>query len=139
MPLLELKGVTKRYPGVVALDSIDLSVEPGSVHCLIGENGAGKSTLLRVIAGATQPDSGSVSLDGAVIKLRSPRDALARGITVIYQELALVPQLGAGANIFLGMERTRGPLLDRRRMHAVAGEALQALGFSKDPAIPVGS
>ncbi len=137
MSLLELRSVTKRYPGVIALDSVDLEVEAGSVHALIGENGAGKSTLLKVVAGAARPDAGSMSLNGDPLAPASPRDALRHGITVIYQELALVPYLGADANIFLGMEPVRAGLLDRAEMRRLGREALASLGLGIDPATPV--
>lgn len=136
MSLLQLRGITKRYPGVTALDSIDFEVEPGSVHALIGENGAGKSTLLKVIAGATQPNEGAIVAEGERVTFNIPRDALRRGITVIYQELALVPQLGADANIFLGMEFARGGLLDRNLMRERAQAALATLGLDIDPGTP---
>jgi ribose transport system ATP-binding protein len=135
--LLKLHGVTKRYPGVTALSSVDLSLEAGSVHALIGENGAGKSTLLRIIAGATVPDAGEIRLQNTLVTFRSPRDALQHGITVIYQELALVPQLGADANVFLGMEPSRWGVLDRAEMSRAAGAALESLGFDSDPRAPV--
>jgi ribose transport system ATP-binding protein len=135
--LLKLHGVTKRYPGVTALDGVDFSLEAGTVHALVGENGAGKSTLLRVIAGATRPDSGTISLSGKAIEFRNPRDALGNGITVIYQELALVPHLGADANVFLGMEPSRWGILDLKTMRQLAGAALESLGFDRDPGTPV--
>ena len=118
--LLALEAVTKRYPGVTALDAVDLTVEAGMVHAVVGENGAGKSTLLKIIAGALRPDSGRILWDGAPVHFAVPRDALRRGITVIYQELALVPGLGATANIFLGMERTRGGVLNDDAMTETA-------------------
>lgn len=135
--LLQLESVTKRYPGVTALDSVDLTVEAGSVHALIGENGAGKSTLLKVLAGATRPDAGTVFLDGRPLSLLSPRDSLRQGITVIYQELALVPHLGADANILLGMEPARAGVLDREAMRERARIAMEVLGLRIDPATPV--
>ena len=104
MSLLRLNGIVKRYPGVLALDRVDIEVDAGSVHALVGENGAGKSTLLKILAGAQRPDAGVISLDDVPMSLPDPLAALERGITVIYQELALVRQLGADANIFLGME-----------------------------------
>jgi len=136
--LLELSAVTKRYPGVVALDGVDLAVEAGTVHAVVGENGAGKSTLLKIIAGAERPDTGGIRWAGAPVAFDSPRDALRRGITVIYQELALVPTLGAAANIFLGMERTRRGLLDAAAMREAAVRALAELRLFIDPARPVG-
>ena len=137
MSLLALSAVTKRYPGVTALDAVDLTVEAGEVHAVVGENGAGKSTLLKIVAGAAPPDAGEIRWDGAPVTLASPRDALRRGITVIYQELALVPALGADANIFLGMERTRGGVLEGDAMREAAAKALAELGLSIDPGLPV--
>jgi ribose transport system ATP-binding protein len=136
--LLELRGLTKRFPGVVALDGVDLDAHAGRVHALVGENGAGKSTLLKIVAGADRPDAGTVALDGHRVSFQAPREALASGITVIYQELSLVPQLGAEANIFLGMEQTRRGLLDRRAMAARAAAALRTLGAEFDPGTPAG-
>ncbi len=136
--LLELQGVTKHYPGVTALDGVDFAVAAGTVHAVVGENGAGKSTLLRLIAGADVPDAGTIRWDGAPVHFASPRDALRRGITVIYQELALVPNLGADANIFLGIEPTRRGVLDQTNMTECAAEALHELGLFIDPREPVG-
>ncbi len=135
-PLLELRAVTKRFPGVVALDAVDLTVTAGRVHALVGENGAGKSTLLKIVAGADRPDDGAVVLDGRPVAFAAPREALAAGITVIYQELSLVPQLSAEANIFLGMEPARHGVLDRGAAAARALEALRSLGADFEPDTP---
>jgi len=135
--LLALRDVTKRYPGVTALDAVDLEVEAGTVHALVGENGAGKSTLLKILAGAERADAGTIALDGAVLRLTSPRDGLRCGITVIYQEFALVPSLGADANIFLGMEPMRRGLLDGEAARRDAARALGELGATFDPSTPV--
>jgi ABC-type sugar transport system ATPase subunit len=129
--------VTKRFPGVTALRGVDLDVLPGQVHALIGENGAGKSTLLRVLAGATKPDEGELRMDGERVDFRTPRDALDRGVTVIYQELTLVPQLSAAENIFLGREPSRAGLVDRDAMRKEAAGALAELGLGVDPDVPV--
>jgi len=137
-PLLTLSAVTKRFPGVVALDAVDLTVHAGRVHALIGENGAGKSTLLKIVAGADRPDAGTVELDGKPVRFSEPRDALNVGITVIYQELSLVPQLDAEANIFLGMEPARHGVLDRRTLAGRAREALRTLGANFDAGTPAG-
>jgi len=137
-PLLELSGITKRYPGVTALDAVDFTVQAGLVHAVVGENGAGKSTMLRLIAGATRPDAGVMRMDGRPLSLSSPREALQRGITVIYQELALVPSLGADANIYLGMEPARSGVLDRDAIREGAAKALGELGLFIDPGTPVG-
>ena len=135
-PLLAVAGITKRFPGVLALDSVDLTVGAGQVHALVGENGAGKSTLLKIVAGAERPDAGTLAVDGRPVRFAAPRDALRLGLTVIYQELSLVPALGADANIFLGMEPTRHGLLDRRATLAQTADALSALGADFDPATP---
>lgn len=132
-----LSAVTKRYPGVTALDAVDLTIEAGAVHAVVGENGAGKSTLLKIVAGAARPDAGEIRWDGAPVTFASPRDALRRGITVIYQELALVPALGADANIFLGMERVRRGVLAAGVMRDAAAKALAELGLFIDPSQPV--
>jgi len=135
--LLALSAVTKRYPGVTALDAVDLAFDAGEVHAVVGENGAGKSTLLKIVAGAARPDAGEIRWDGTPVTFASPRDALRRGITVIYQELALVPALGADANIFLGMERVRRGVLEADAMRDAAATALAELGLVIDPARPV--
>jgi ABC-type sugar transport system ATPase subunit len=136
--LLALRDITKRYPGVVALDAVSLDVEAGAVHALVGENGAGKSTLLKILAGAERADSGSMEISGEPLHLATPRDALRRGVTVIYQEFALVPALGADANIFLGMEPMRAGLLDGAAARRDAGRALAELGATFDPSTAVG-
>ncbi|HVO35119.1 MAG TPA: sugar ABC transporter ATP-binding protein [Gemmatimonadales bacterium] len=135
-PLLAVAGITKRFPGVVALDAVDFAVHAGRVHALVGENGAGKSTLLRIVAGADRPDAGALAVDGRPVSFTAPRDALRLGLTVIYQELSLVPALGAGANIFLGMEPTRHGLLDLGTEAARAADVLRTLGADFDPATP---
>ena len=105
-PILRAERVTKRYPGTVALQGVDFNVYPGAVNVLIGENGAGKSTLMRILAGVERPTSGRLLLRGEPVELDSPRDALARGIAIIYQELNLVPNLSVAENVFLARERT---------------------------------
>lgn len=137
MTTLALAGIVKRYPGVTALDGVDLTLAGGTVHALLGENGAGKSTLLKVLAGATAPDAGTITLDGTPLTFAAPRDALRRGITVIYQEFTLVPALSAAANVLLGMEPARFGVLDAATERARAADALGALGAAFDPATPV--
>ncbi|HYK11403.1 MAG TPA: sugar ABC transporter ATP-binding protein [Gemmatimonadales bacterium] len=138
MTLLTLRGITKRYPGVTALDAVDLDIEPGAVHALVGENGAGKSTLLKIVAGAERPDAGVMTWNGQPIAAATPREALLRGVTVIYQELTLAPNLSAAANIYLGMEPRHRGVLDQSRMRAGAASALADLGLVIDPDQPVG-
>jgi ribose transport system ATP-binding protein len=107
MSLLSVRGIVKTFPGVRALDGVDLDVEPGEVHCLLGQNGAGKSTLIKVLSGAHRPDEGEISWQGQRVELGSPVDALRLGIATMYQELDLVPGLSVADNIFLGHERAR--------------------------------
>jgi len=105
MTLLSVRGIVKTFPGVRALDGVDLDVEPGEVHCLLGQNGAGKSTLIKVLAGAHRPDAGEITWQGEQVTLGSPVAALRLGIATMYQELDLVPGLSVADNIFLGRER----------------------------------
>jgi ribose transport system ATP-binding protein len=127
-------GIRKTFPGVVALDGVDLEVRRGEVHVLLGENGAGKSTLMKVLSGATPMDGGEVRLDGRPVEIRGPRHAQELGVQTIYQEFNLVPQLSAAANILLGREPSRGlGVLDRRRQAAQAGRLLASLGVDIDP------
>ncbi|MDP9181406.1 MAG: ATP-binding cassette domain-containing protein, partial [Actinomycetota bacterium] len=112
-PVLVVRGVAKSYPGVKALDGVDLEVYAGEVRCLLGQNGAGKSTLIKVISGLVAPDSGSVELLGTPLALGNPVDALRRGIATIYQELDLVPSMRAYENVALGHESSRSRLLRR--------------------------
>ncbi|MEA5360520.1 sugar ABC transporter ATP-binding protein [Amycolatopsis sp., V23-08] len=107
MSLLSVRGIVKAFPGVRALDGVDLDVEPGEVHCLLGQNGAGKSTLIKVLSGAHRPDAGEITWQGQRVELGSPVDALRLGIATMYQELDLVPGLSVADNIFLGHERAR--------------------------------
>ena len=121
-----MRGVSKSFPGVRALDDVSLAVNAGEVHCLLGQNGAGKSTLMRVLCGAYHPDAGEILLDGAVVRLASPADARRLGIAVIFQEFSLVPYLDIAQNIFLGRERRRS------KMHAEARRVLDSLGADLD-------
>jgi ribose transport system ATP-binding protein len=137
-PALQLDGIRKAYPGVLALDGVDLDVRRGEVHVLLGENGAGKSTLVKVVAGAVRPDAGRVLVGGAPAALRGPRDARALGVAVVHQELALVPGLTAGENVFLGREPRRLPgVVDRRATHARAQAILDGLGAGVRADAPV--
>jgi ribose transport system ATP-binding protein len=136
---LRMRGIRKAFPGVVALDGVDLDVEAGEVHILLGENGAGKSTLMKILSGALPKDAGEIWLDGRPVEISSPRRAQEMGIRIIYQELMLVPQLSAAENILLGREPGPGlGLVDRRRMAAEARRLLGGLGIDLDPWVPVG-
>jgi ABC-type sugar transport system ATPase subunit len=134
-----MEGVTKAFPGVQALKDGRLELLSGEVHALLGENGAGKSTLLKVLSGAHQPDGGQLLLGGQSIRIASPADARARGIAVIYQELNLVGHLTVRENLFLGRERTRMGLADRRGEHAEAKALLERLATNLDPETEVGT
>src|SRR5450756_776361 len=98
-PALEMRGITKRYPGVVAHDGIDLDVRPGEIHALLGENGAGKSTLMNILYGLARPDEGQILLDGAEVRISGPADAISRGISMVHQHFMLVPVLTVAENI----------------------------------------
>ncbi|HEU5081100.1 MAG TPA: sugar ABC transporter ATP-binding protein [Opitutaceae bacterium] len=127
--LLELRGISKRFSGVVALDSVDLTLQRGRVLALLGENGAGKSTLMKILSGAHRPDGGTIRLDGREVHLRSPDEAQALGINIIHQEFSLVPHLDVVENIFLGRERTgRFGLRAKRIMRQEAQAMLDRLG-----------
>ncbi|BCZ85590.1 ABC transporter ATP-binding protein (plasmid) [Paraburkholderia terrae] len=126
---LELQGVTKRYGGVTALDGVCLRVERGSIHAVLGENGAGKSTLMKILSGVVTPEEGSIELAGERVALSGPRDALARGIVCVFQELSIVPHLSVAENICLARPPRNGiGLISQRSQHRVAREALRRLG-----------
>ncbi|MBX5474463.1 MAG: sugar ABC transporter ATP-binding protein, partial [Thermoleophilia bacterium] len=115
-PLLETRGVSKRFGGVQAVVEATVAFRPGSVHGLVGENGAGKSTLSKIVSGVHAPDEGDVLVDGKRVRFHSPRDALAVGIATIAQEIALVPRATVEENVLLGIEPRRAGLLRRRAM-----------------------
>jgi len=130
---LELKGITKTFPGVVANQNVDLSVNKVTVHALVGENGAGKSTLMRILYGMYSPDSGEIFLDGKKVVIRSPQDAIRLGIGMVHQEFQLVPSLTVTENIGLGMEMTNGPWVDRKAMRKKVIELSEQYGLQVDP------
>jgi ribose transport system ATP-binding protein len=131
-PILELLNIGKRFPGVVALDNVSLSVDTGEIVALIGENGAGKSTLMKILGGAINRDSGTVKIDGKEVEIKSPREASALGIEFIHQELSVLDNLDVAANIFLRREPTIGgflKLIDRKRLYSEADQLLKKLGL----------
>jgi ABC-type uncharacterized transport system ATPase subunit len=138
-PALEMRGITKRYPGVVANDAIDLDIRPGEIHALLGENGAGKTTLMNVLYGLATPDAGEILLDGTPVHLTGPTDAIARGINMVHQHFMLVPVLTVAENIVLGEESTRGPFLDRKEADQRIRDLGRRFGFEVDPEAKVGS
>lgn len=126
--MLEMKHITKRFPGIVALNDVSLSLKRGEVHALVGENGAGKSTLMKILSGVYQADEGELLIDGAAVHPTRTRESEKLGINIIFQEFSLVPDLNAFENIFLGREiRTKLGTLDRRTMRRMAREALDRL------------
>jgi ribose transport system ATP-binding protein len=131
--LLEVRRLVKVFPGVTALAGVDLDVDAGEVHCLVGQNGAGKSTLIKCISGVVRPTSGTIRLLDHNLGAGRPDAALTAGVATIYQELDLVPDLSVAANIFLGHERRIGPLLDQRGMRHAASDLLRRLGHATLP------
>src|SRR5438132_4672542 len=123
-PLLEITSLSKGFPGVKALDSVDLKVQTGEIHALMGENGAGKSTLIKVLTGVFPRDAGETWLDGQIIAPKSPREAEALGISTVYQEVNLIPHLSVAENICLGRQPTR---FGKIRWSAITQRAKQAL------------
>ena len=130
--ILELKHITKVYPGVVALDDVSMSFEPGEIHSIMGENGAGKSTLIKIVAGAIESSGGTVVIDGKEFEKLTPALSKANGIGVIYQEFNLVPSMSVAENIFLG-DKTGGKFCpDFKKMHAESQKLLESLGVHID-------
>jgi ABC-type sugar transport system ATPase subunit len=138
-PLLEMRGIHKRFPGVKALDNVDLELHAGEVLALLGENGAGKSTLIKVLGGAHQPDAGTIRIEGQALVMRNPQDARRAGVGLMYQEFNLVPSLTVRENIFLGQEQTRLGFLRHRDEHRLAAELLARLSMPLNPELRCGS
>ncbi|MBY6117741.1 MULTISPECIES: sugar ABC transporter ATP-binding protein [Mameliella] len=136
-PVLHAKGISKFFPGTIALDEVDLRLEPGEVHALLGENGAGKSTLIKCLTGAYQRDGGSIHLDGQEVSPQSTADSQRLGIGTVYQEVNLLPNLTVAENLYLGRQPMRWGLMARRRMNAMARETLAGYGLDIDPAEPL--
>jgi ABC-type uncharacterized transport system ATPase subunit len=131
---LELRGITKRFPGVVANDHVDLTVEPGEIHGLLGENGAGKSTLMNILYGLYRADEGEILIDGERVSFDGPGDAIAAGIGMVHQHFMLVPVFTVAENVALGTEPTRGPgALDRRRAAEDVRRLSEEFGLPVDP------
>src|ERR1700684_2084284 len=138
IPRLEVTGINKQFPGVIALDGVSLALSPGEVLAVVGENGAGKSTLMKIIGGVYQPDSGEMRLDGRLISFSDPAKAIAAGISLIHQELNLAENLTVTDNLFLGREITSGGMLkflDRRKMASRAAELLARVGLPANCAV----
>ncbi len=136
-PLISTHALSKTYPGVKALDSVDFDLAAGEVHVLFGENGAGKSTLISLLAGANTPTSGDIRIRGESVTLDSVAEAQDRGIYTVFQEFSLIPTMSVAENIFLGREPRIGPFIDHRRMRSEAGRLLAERGFEIDPSLTV--
>ncbi len=139
VPMLEMRNISKRYPGVRALDNVSLSVGKAEIHALLGENGAGKSTMMKILAGAQSGDEGEILIDGSTVTIDSPQKAMDLGISIIYQEFNLVPYLSAGENIFLGREpRAKVPgFVDFKTLYSVSQQVIDKLGVKMDARAPV--
>jgi simple sugar transport system ATP-binding protein len=141
-PILEAEHISKRFGRIHALEDVSMRVYASEILCVLGDNGAGKSTLIKTLSGVHPPDEGRMLVDGKPVRFSSPRDALARGIATVYQDLAMVPMLSVVRNFFLGAEPTRGvgPLrrLDLREAEAVVRAELQRMGVElRDLSVPV--
>ena len=138
-PVVEVRGLCKTYPGVVAVDDASFSVAPGEILGLVGKNGAGKSTVIKMLAGLVSPDCGEILVDGEPTVLTSSHAALLLGISVVHQELALVPRGSVAENVFLGLRHPRraGLFVDWRELHRRTRSVLERLGLDVDPRTPV--
>lgn len=136
-PVLHARGVSKFFPGTIALDDVELRLMPGEVHALLGENGAGKSTLIKCLTGAYRRDAGVMVLDGVEVEPGSTAESQAMGIGTVYQEVNLLPNLTVAENLFLGRQPTRWGLVARRRMNDQARDVLAGYGLHIDPAEPL--
>jgi ABC-type sugar transport system ATPase subunit len=140
IPALEMRGIGKRFPGVLALENVDLTLEPGKVHALMGENGAGKSTLIKIMAGVYGKDAGTMRLQGREVEINSPRESLKHGIKVVFQEIALIAEFTVAENIFLeGYPTGRGGSIDWKKIRGDAAALFKRIGFNVDPAARTGS
>src|SRR6201982_2021409 len=127
-PLFRMGGISKRYGGVLALDKVELTVEPGKIHAVLGENGAGKSTLIKIIAGVVQPDTGTMRLGGSDVSFATPSSANAAGVVCIFQELSLMPDLSVADNISIASPPRRFGLIDARAQRRRAEQLLAEIG-----------
>ncbi len=134
-----MKGISKSFPGVVALENVDFMLRRGEIHALMGENGAGKSTLIKVLTGVEQPDTGTIELDGKTVQVRSPQHSQELGISTVYQEINLCTNISVAENIMLGHEPHRWGSIHWRKMNELAQKAIDRLGIDVDVALPLGN
>src|SRR5512146_627041 len=132
-PVLKMEGISKRFPGVQALENVSLDVLPGEIHGLLGENGAGKSTLMKILSGVYTKDTGRIVLDGTEIEVNNPHHAQMLGITIIYQELNLMPNLTVAENVFIGREPNTARFVRWRELHQQTRELTTRLGINLSP------
>src|SRR5262249_11136301 len=141
IPLLEMKGIGKRFPGVIALNNVSLEAHPAEIVALMGENGAGKSTLMKILGGVHQPDAGEIRINGEAVTIQSVNDSMRLGVGFIHQELNTLPNLDVAANVFLGREPRFGGflnLIDRRKIEGETEKLLIRLGVAVSPRAQVG-
>ena len=137
--ILELRGITKIFPGIKALNNVHFQLKKGEVHALMGENGAGKSTFIKVITGVYSPEEGQIFLDGKEVRFRGTRDSLEKGIAAVYQHPTTYPDLSVTENIFMGHQIKKGPMMDWKSMHKKAAELLGRLNANFDPKVEMGT
>jgi len=132
-PALEIRGVSKHFPGVIANDNIDLTLGRGEIVALLGENGAGKSTLMNIVYGLQQPSAGEIRINGEIVALQSPGDAITHGIGMVHQHFQLVPNMTVTENIMLGAESVSNGLLNRKEAGQRIIELSQRYGLDVEP------
>ncbi|GHG91207.1 sugar ABC transporter ATP-binding protein [Streptomyces lanatus] len=138
-PVLEMTGIVKEFPGVRALSGVDFRLFPGEIHALMGENGAGKSTLIKVLTGVHSLDGGTITLDGKAVRIGSPLEAQHAGVSTVYQEVNLCPNLSVAENIFIGREPTRAGRIQWKQIRKQAAEMVDRLGLDIDVTAPLSS
>jgi len=144
VPAIELRGVSRRFGSVIALKDIDIAVNPGEVHCLLGDNGAGKSTLIKILSGVHRPSEGKIFVAGKEVEFRSPRDAADCGVATVFQDLGLIPLMSITRNFFLGREPVIGIFpfrrFDKTLANSIARQAMADVGIQvRDPTQAVGT
>ena len=137
--IVVMKGIYKSFPGVQALENVDFTLRRGEIHALVGENGAGKSTLIKILTGVEQPDTGTITVNQQTISIRSPQHAQALGISTVYQEVNLCPNLTIAENILIGREPMKWGSIDWKAMNARARQILQGLDIDLDVTQTLGS